>query len=604
MPNSPRSKHSTESDTNTKKNKRLRFLLRTHADEPQGSRDIDQILDLYWGGSERRITGLTLRIIAVNAIALVILVLGVLYLGQSQNNLIEAKLATFQSEIELVSAAISQGAIEEVITPPPTILDPPGTEMRLNLNQAAKMVKRMSKTMNKRIRLFGEDGQLIADSHTLTGPGGTIQIIDLEPVDHSLDSIQILKKFTAFIIGFLPDRRILPRYPDIEITRADHNPDARDALKGNVSLSAWTDKNDRILLSAASPVFSEEKIMGSVLLTRVARDIEEGIINVWWDILRVFFGTLLITILLSIYLSGAIARPLKRLARAAEQIRSGHSTSEDIPDLSYRHDEIGELSVVLKDMTQALWQRMDSIERFAADVAHELKNPLTSLKSAVETAAIVKKKEDREKLMNIIKHDAERLDRLITDISHASRLDTELSRETYQPVSINKILYNILDVYQNPLERQKPINNGVLNVTPAQKDIKIILDIQEEAEQTMVIGIEMRLSQVFQNLLNNALSFSPEQTSIKIQAVHRLNAVVITVEDEGPGIPDSKLDTIFERFYSERPDYEDYGRHSGLGLSICKQIIEAHDGRIFAENRKDLSGKILGAKFTVILTRA
>lgn len=539
----------------------------------------------------------------MNAIALVILMLGVLYLGQSQNNLIEAKLATFQSEIELVSTAISQGAVEEVITPPPTILDPPGTEMRLNLNQASKMVRRMSHTMNKRIRLFGKDGQLLADSHQLKGPGGTIQIIDLEPVDHSLDSIQILKQFTAFIIGFLPDRRILPRYPDIEITRADHNPDAQQALKGHVSLSAWTDKNNSILLSAAAPIYGEEDIMGGVLLTRVARDIEEGILNVWWDILRVFLGTLLITILLSIYLSGAIGRPLKRLARAAERIRSGHSTSEDIPDLSHRHDEIGELSVVLKDMTEALWQRMDSIERFAADVSHELKNPLTSLKSAVETAAIVKKKEDREKLMGIIKHDVERLDRLITDISHASRLDTELSREIYQPVSINKILYNILDVYQTPLERQKPINNGLLNITPPQKNINIVLDIQEDAEQMMVIGIEMRLSQVFQNLLNNALSFSPEKTSIKIQAVHRLNAVVITIEDEGSGIPESKLDTIFERFYSERPDYEDYGRHSGLGLSICKQIIEAHDGRIFAENRKDLSGKILGAKFTVILTR-
>jgi len=313
---------------------------------------------------------------------------------------------------------------------------------------------------------------------------------------------------------------------------------------------------------------------------------------------------LLITVLLSIYLSGAIARPLKRLARAAERIRSGHSAGEDIPDLSYRHDEIGELSVVLKDMTQALWQRMDGIERFAADVAHELKNPLTSLKSAVETAAIVKKKEDREKLMNIIKHDAERLDRLITDISHASRLDTELSRETYTPVSINKILHNILDIYQNPLERQKPITGGPLSVVLPKEQINIILDIPKEVGEIMVIGIEMRLSQVFQNLLNNALSFSGKNTSIKIQAAQRLNAAVITVEDEGPGIPESKLDTIFERFYSERPDYEDYGRHSGLGLSICKQIIDAHDGRIFAENRKDLSGTILGAKFTVILTRA
>ncbi len=592
------------SDTNTKKNRRNRFFSAIRHAPPQGSKELDQILDLYWGGSERRITGLTLRIIAVNAIALVILMLGVLYLGQSQNNLIEAKLETFQAEIELVSAAISEGAVIEVPTKPASILDAPGTQKQLDKDQATKMMRRMSKTMNKRIRLFANDGSLLADSHQLTGPGGVIQIVDLEPVDHSLYSIQIIKDVTTFIISFLPDRRILPRYPEIEITTAKQSSDAQNALNGRVSLSAWANKENRIILSAAAPIIIENEIMGGVLLTRLAKDIEEGIIDVWWDILRVFLGTLLVTILLSIYLSGAIARPLKRLARAAERIRSGHLSGDEIPDLSYRHDEIGELSIVLKDMTQALWQRMDSIERFAADVAHELKNPLTSLKSAVETAAIVKKKSDHEKLMNIIKHDAERLDRLITDISNASRLDTELSREAYEPTDIRKILHNLLDIYQNPLDRQKPFTKDHVTVNLPQDDINIILDIQADDEDLNVYGIEVRLSQVFQNLLNNALSFSKPHSNIKIQASVRLNAIVITIEDEGRGIPENKLESIFERFYSERPDHEDYGRHSGLGLSICKQIIDAHSGRIFAENRKDLSGSILGAKFTVILTRA
>ena len=206
--------------------------------------------------------------------------------------------------------------------------------------------------------------------------------------------------------------------------------------------------------------------------------------------------------------------------------------------------------------------------------------------------------------MNIIKHDAERLDRLITDISNASRLDTELSREAYEPTDIRKILHNLLDIYQNPLDRQKPFTKDHITVSLPQDDINIILDIQADDEDLNVYGIEVRLSQVFQNLLNNALSFSKPHSNIKIQASVRLNAIVITIEDEGRGIPENKLESIFERFYSERPDHEDYGRHSGLGLSICKQIIDAHSGRIFAENRKDLSGSILGAKFTVILTRA
>lgn len=559
-------------------------------------------MDLYWGGTERRITGLTIRIFAVNAVALIILMLGVLYLGQSQNNLIEAKLETFQAEVDLVAAALAEGALDQYKVQSERLFEQPKTIEELNIDTARKMVKRMAKSMGKRIRLFDADGILIADSHQLTGPGGTIYIADLEPPDNTLYSIQILKQFTAFIISLLPDRRILPKYPGDEILNTEDNRDTKEAMIGKISLSAWLNENNRILLSAAAPIYKDDNVKGAVLLTRVAKDIEDGIVDVWFDIMRVFGGTLIVTVLLSIYLSGTIAKPLKRLARAAERIRTGHSKAEDIPDFRDRHDEIGDLSVVLKDMTDELSKRMDSIESFAADVAHELKNPLTSLKSAIETASIVKKKEDREKLLGIVMHDVDRLDRLITDISHASRLDSELSREIFKPVDMLEIFTNILDIYRNPLKRN--IKNGALsNISfKTEQGINVILNAQDD-ENFVVLGIEMRLGQVFQNLLTNAMSFSEKNHSIKIEISRRLNAVIVTVEDEGPGIPETKLETIFERFYSERPEHEDYGRHSGLGLSICKQIIEAHQGRIFAENRKDLSGKVLGAKFTVILNK-
>lgn len=553
-------------------------------------------MNLYWGGSERRITGLTLRIIAVNAIALVILLVGILYLGQYQNNLIEAKLETFRVETQLLSSAISQAAI--------TTGDSGDSETPylFNREMANSMVRTMSETMHKRIRLFDRNGELALD--TLDKEQSYNEnYYTTEPIDHSLYSIQILKKISAFIIDALPDKRRLQLYQEGNITNARDSFDARDAMRGIMSLSAWLNEDDRILLSSATPIVKDEQIAGVILITHIARDIEDGIINVWFDIFRGFAITLCITVLLSIYLSGAIARPLKKLAKAAENIRSGIADDTQIPNFSARNDEIGELSLVLRDMTQSLRQRMDSIERFAADVAHELKNPLTSLKSAIETAAIVKKPEDREKLMNIIQHDIERLDRLITDISHASRLDSELSREIFTPVNISALLLNIADRYQSPLEREKNKHITYNNSIKTKEGIHIQVNIEDHENALIAPGSEMKLGQVFVNLLANALSFSKEGNIIVIDAFQRLNAIVITIEDEGPGIPENKLEAIFERFYTERPSHEDYGRHSGLGLSICKQIVKAHKGRIFAENRKDVHGRILGAKFTVILRK-
>ena len=374
------------SDTDTKKTKSsppekgrwfrlapVRPNLR--ADMPE----FDHLLDLYWGGPERRITGITLRIIGVNAIALLILMLGILYLGQYQNSLINARLQTFEGELDLVTLALSQNAVEDNNDTP-----------RIDFNSAENMVRKLSQTTRQRIRVFDTYGTLLIDSRTMPNLDDRIWIMqDRQRGD--LHSIVVLKTMARFILELLPDRRTLPPYPKTTPEQFLTYPDVPEALGGMSSISVWQNDQERIILSAAAPLLVNDQIGGAILLTREATQIEDDIGKVWMDVLKVFLGTLILTTLLSIYLSGVIARPLRKLAKAAEQVRRGQATADDIPDLSHRHDEIGELSIVLRQMTGALWNRMDSIEQFAADVSHELKNPLTSLKSAVETASIVKK---------------------------------------------------------------------------------------------------------------------------------------------------------------------------------------------------------------------
>lgn len=513
------------------------------------------------------------------------LAIGTLFLGHYQKSLIEGKLGTFKTEVELVATALSENP--ESAQPVPT-------------ENYARAVKRLSQTINQRIYLFSADGRLVLDSSDIPEiiEPGQIEEPETEPKTYA--SIRVLKKMAGLIIQFLPERQVLPMYPETGVTTAANHPDAADAVRGIISLSAWHDKNGHIFLTAAAPMYKNGKPLGAVLMARSGQDIEEDIGNVWINILKIFLITLFITTLLSIYLSGTIARPLRKLAAAAESLRRGRGT--EVPDFSYRHDEIGELSIVLREMTQALWDRMDSIERFAADVAHEMKNPLTSLKSAVETASVVRKDTDRAKLMEIITHDVERMDRLISDISNASRLDAELSRESFERVDLRRTLNSLIDLHKSPLDRD-PEAGSKRTVRISAADVNIVLNDMGESE-TLVWGLETRIAQVFANLLSNAISFSPPGGTVHITVAPVRKRVIVTVEDEGPGIPENRLEAIFERFYTERPQHEDYGRHSGLGLSICKQIVTALGGQIFAENIKSLDMRVAGARFTVILGKA
>jgi two-component system sensor histidine kinase ChvG len=307
-------------------------------------------------------------------------------------------------------------------------------------------------------------------------------------------------------------------------------------------------------------------------------------------LLQVFLVAFAALFLSSLYLTGFIAEPIRRLAAAAERVRRGRSGREEIPPIEGHKDEIGELGESLAAMTRALYDRIDAIESFAADVAHELKNPLTSLKNGVEMLMRTKDPEAREKLVAVVRNDVTRIDRLITDISDASRLDAELSREKSDYVDIGHLLSTAVEIYGG-----MELPRGV-HIT-----LSLELDGQDRA---IVQGLDERLGQVFRNLIDNAVSFSPENGEVRIIAGIVGDRFRAYVEDDGPGIPPENVEHIFERFYTERPAGHDFGKNSGLGLAIARQIVASHGGRIWAENRLDHEGKRIGARFVVELPLA
>jgi two-component system sensor histidine kinase ChvG len=397
------------------------------------------------------------------------------------------------------------------------------------------------------------------------------------------------------VVGFLPQSEKLPLYREQPIQRVDDYEEARAALYGEIARARRTTPWGETVLSVAVPVQRFKQVIGVLMLSTTGAEIERSIRSVRFDILKVSALALAVTVLLSLYLAGTIARPIRRLATAAERVRRGHGIGPGrkrnagaqpvIPDLGRRGDEIGDLSVALNEMTSALWQRLDAIERFAADVAHEIKNPLTSLKSAVETAARVKDPEQQKRLMAIILEDVGRIDRLIGDISGASRLDAELSRAETEPVDIAVLLRALVDLHDATAKPGAP---------------RVVLDLADH-RPLIVPGLENRLGQVFRNVIANAMSFSPQDGTIRLAAARRGKVVEVAIDDFGPGIPEDKLEAIFERFYSERPKGEKFGTHSGLGLSISRQIVNAHNGSVTAQNRRNRDGQVVGARFIIRL---
>lgn len=516
----------------------------------------------------RPLSRLTYKIMSLNLIAALILVVGIGYLDRYRESLTNAEMEALSLESRLYAAVIAESAYDGK-TP--------------NLEQARNLIGSFAEQREQKIDFFAADGKLLISAITEDTSKRRILYANSGMGWRLAERVE-----TAFakLVDTFGVRVNLPSYPTIDETNYKSYPDVDDALDGALSLSAWKKGTGTLVLSSAFPIRKGDDIVGAVLITRLDTGIQETFASMRMDILMLFLIALTVTITLSLYLSAAIGHPLRQLASAAQAIKRGRSRNVEIPDMSERDDEIGELSIAMRQMTRSLNDRLDSIERFAADVAHELKNPLTSMRSAVETLQKVKKEEDRTKLSDIILHDLVRMDRLITDISQASRLDSELSRDVFEAVDLRDILLPLIDAQRKPLEREGTASESTSNI-----------HFTGLGAPVMVLGHKLRLSQVFQNLISNALSFSPADHPVEIKVEHRGDHVRVTVEDDGPGIPENKLEKVFERFYSERPAQEGFGNHSGLGLSIVRQIIIAHGGKIHAENRFDAGGQKLGARF-------
>lgn len=528
------------------------------------------------------VSPLTRRILGVNVIALVVLGVALFQLGGYQKSLVETELAALKTRGELFAAAIGEGAVTEA----------PGGNEVLSNELASQMTRRLVEPTKRRARLFDVDGRMLVDTRTLAG-SGNVQVTELPAPEQAGLITRVFNGIYRFFAQLAPDNY----YQDeasIPVESPGDYPEVRIALSGEVADAVRRRADGSLVLSVAVPIQHYRQVLGALLLTSDSGEVEQAVRNVRVTILEAFAIAFVLTVLLSLYLAQTIARPLRRLADAAERIRRGHGREVTIPAFTQRRDEIGDLARALHDMTNALSKRMDATERFAADVAHEIKNPLSSVRSAIETAVRITDPEKRQQLLLLVLDDIERLTRLINDISDASRLDAELSRDSMAKVSIARVLEAVVEVHQ------------ATNVGKAVPRIELIRSSPRNTASgdLPVWGHEDRLVQVFRNIIANAISFSPPNGTIRIVASRQSGYVVVNIEDEGPGIPPGKLEAIFGRFYSERPEGEKFGTHSGLGLSISKQIMESHHGTIHAENRTDRTGKVLGARFVIRLPAA
>lgn len=531
----------------------------------------------------QRFSPLTGRILAVNVLALLMLGGSLLYLGRYQERLIQAELDALGFEAHISAGALGEGAVVE-------------SEEERNMlapELTRAMVRRFVETSDSRIRVFDEGGGLLADSRMLASRDAAIQIETIAPpaANPVTQGWQSFKHW----VGRALREQDYPAYDEQAEQEAGHYPIARQALQGSAGQQIWRLPSGRLLLGVAVPLQSYKQVLGAVLVTRSSARIETALADVRVDVLRVFAIVLALTTLLSLYLARTIVRPLQKLARAVRAVKQDQQqvtglggaaallANRQIPDMTRRGDEVGELSHALREMTGALAARLGAIENFAADVAHEIKNPLTSLRSAVETAERIKDPERQAKLMAVIRDDVDRMDRLITDIASASRLDAELSRTATVPVILGQLCQTLVSL-------------------TAEQTGQVPLLLTASVPETLVVrGVESRLMQVLRNLVENARSFTPPGGTVRLTVQSEAATVQIIVDDDGPGIPENKLEAIFDRFYSERPAQEKFGQHSGLGLSIARQIVEAHGGKIWADNRKDANGNVVGARFTVRL---
>lgn len=549
-------------------------------------------------------SSLTRRILFLNLAGLAVLVVGILYLNTFRDGLIDARVESLMTQGEIIAGAIAASATVEtdsISIDPEKLLElqagesiAPGSDPLDNLDfpinpeRVAPVLRRLISPTRTRARIYDRDANLLLDSRHLYSRGQILRY-DLPSVDEEeLDFLERIQKFAFDIFR----NKALPVYHELPGGNGTAFPEVMKALTGSPSTIVRVSEKGEQIVSVAVPIQRFRGVLGVLMLSTEGGDIDKIVAAERKAILRVFGIAALVTALLSLLLASTIANPLRRLSAAAVRVRRGVKNREEIPDFSDRQDEIGNLSVAVRDMTNALYARIEAIESFAADVSHELKNPLTSLRSAVETLPLAKTEESRGRLMDVIQHDVRRLDRLITDISDASRLDAELAREDAGKVDLKKFVTELVAVSREASRHKKPVE---INLTVAK--------LPQGTKGYNVVGHDLRLGQVITNLIENARSFVPDEhgsISISLERAGKFN--VVTVDDNGPGIRAEAIERIFERFYTDRPAGEAFGQNSGLGLSISRQIVEAHGGTLTAENIPGTKpGDIKGARFVIAL---
>ncbi|WP_428563365.1 stimulus-sensing domain-containing protein [Pseudolabrys sp.] len=546
-------------------------------------------------------SSLTRRIVILNLAGLIALLTGVLYLSQFRAGLIDARAQSLLVQGEIIAGAIAASATVEtnaITIDPERLLELQagesygptddalsGIEFPINPERVAPVLRRLVSPTRTRARIYDREGVLILDSRNLYGRGDILRF-DL-PAPGAGDP-GLVERLTIAIRRWF-SRGDLPLYKELGPDNGKGYAEVEQALAGLKASMVRINERGEVIVSVAVPVQRFRAVRGVLMLSTQGADIDQMVEAERLAILKVFLVAAAVMVVLSILLAGTIAGPVRRLADGAERVRRRIRTRVQIPDFTRRNDEIGELSGALRDMTDALYSRIEAIESFAADVAHELKNPLTSLRSAVETLPLAKNEDSRNRLLGVIMHDVQRLNRLISDISDASRLDAELQRQEAEPVDVRKLLEALVTA---------------ADVQPG--DVSVTLAFQSGgANDFRVPGHDSRLAQVFTNLIENARSFSPEGGTVRVTGRRLKNHIDVIVDDDGPGIRPDALDKIFERFYTDRP-HQGFGQNSGLGLSISRQIIEAHGGRIHATNRvmpaaDDDTPRVLGARFIVQL---
>ncbi|RWF81138.1 MAG: HAMP domain-containing protein [Mesorhizobium sp.] len=549
-------------------------------------------------------SSLTRRILFLNLAGLAVLVTGILYLNTFRDGLIDARVESLMTQGEIIAGAIAASATVEtdsISIDPEKLLElqageslGPGSDQLDNLDfpinpeRVAPVLRRLISPTRTRARIYDREANLLLDSRHLYSRGQILRY-DLPPVD--AEEPDLLERIQKFVFDFFRNTA-LPIYHEQPGGNGAAFPEVVKALTGSPSTIVRISEQGEQIVSVAVPIQRFRAVLGVLMLSTEGGDIDKIVAAERKAILRVFGIAALVTAILSMLLASTIANPLRRLSAAAVRVRRGVKNREEIPDFSDRQDEIGNLSIAVRDMTNALYARIEAIESFAADVSHELKNPLTSLRSAVETLPLAKNDTSRGRLMEIIQHDVRRLDRLITDISDASRLDAELAREDAGTVDLKKFITDLVDVSRTATRNKKTV------------DIQFkVAKLPQGVKGYFVAGHDLRIGQVITNLIENARSFVPEERGhIAISLARAGKVNIITVDDNGPGIRADNIDRIFERFYTDRPAGEAFGQNSGLGLSISRQIVEAHGGTLTAENIPGTKpGEIKGARFVVTL---